>query len=491
MKFFKLFIMLFLLSFVNFCFAQSTNLSKQQMQQDISFLANAIKEIDPNLLVRQAVTGTNLYQELDSLVNLSNDISSFDNFYMLANKLLQLTQDQHHQFVDYYPFEINEKNPYITTKNIDFSKNIFQQYEEFLPCCGGFFSIKYIDGNYFNIENLYTETDTAEKNVLMPAGAKLLKINDIPIDKYVNDFLRPVDNTVRWDMKRKKYYTLSIHHPFYSLKRTMEAFITYEMDNKTETVEYKNTSVVGYNPMGDFSVQYFETDKILYIRIPSMDYEKINFLTTEIQKYKSQKINKVIIDIRYNGGGTDEVWSSVLSAIIKKTLKIKSNVYLKNTPIVRDYITNICNEKITKTLKINEIEYIDVDTTNFDIIKPSENSLNYNGKIYVLVNEKIFSSSLAFVSVCKQVKNFVTVGVSTGYICGRSTTPFFLSLPNSKLIFELVPCIDMTNKKKSIDYYDMQAEIPVCITVDDYIKEVNNSKQLYTKDFLYNHDPVF
>ena len=240
-----------------------------------------------------------------------------------------------------------------------------------------------------------------------------------------------------------------------------------------------------------FSVQYFEEDKILYIRIPSMDYEQIDFLINKIQKYKSKEINKVAIDIRYNGGGSDYVWHNVLSVLISEPLKIKTNIYSKNTPLVRDYVTNIRNEKIIREFKIGDTEYIDINTSEFDTIAPSENSLNYNGKIYVLVNQRIFSSSLAFLSVCRQMENLVTVGTPTGFLCGRSTTPFFLSLPNSKLIFQLVPCIDMTNKEKPIDYYDTQAEVPVKLDINFYNKEMTYKGERYTKDFLYNHDPVF
>jgi hypothetical protein len=99
---------------------------------------------------------------------------------------------------------------------------------------------------------------------------------------------------------------------------------------------------------------------------------------------------------------------------------------------------------------------------------------------------------LGFVSICKQSDRLATVGTPTGFMYGRSTTPFFLSLPNSKLIFELVPCIDMSgNKNKPEDFYDFQAEIPVNLTIDDYVFEKTFKGKRFGKKFLYNHDPVF
>ena len=467
------------------------NLTKEQMRQDIAFLANAIKDIDPNLPIRQSVTGSNLYQELDSLVNLSNNLNSFEDFYLLANKLLQLTQDQHHKFLDYYPFGIEENNPYITAENIELSKNASQQYGDFIPCCGGIMHVAYISGEYFTFENIYTTQALAnDDSLLIPAGAKILSIDNILINDYVNDF-RKIDNATRWSPSSNSYYTNTIHHPFFLTGALTPPSVTFSFNGYNETINFVDAYVVGFNWSGNFSVQYFEKDNILYVRIPEMDYEQIDFLTTEIQKYKSKKITKVVIDIRYNDGGSDRVWQSVLSALISEPLTIKSNVYLKNTPLVRNYVTNIRHEKIAREFEINGTKYIDTDIDEFDTISPFENSLNYNGKIYVLVNDRIFSSSLAFVSVCKQVENLVTVGTPTGLVCGRSTTPFFLSLPNSKLIFELVPCIDMTNKVNPIDYYDTKAEVPVALTINHYMKEVDNCKQLYTEDFLYNYDTIF
>ncbi|MDR2510902.1 MAG: hypothetical protein LBC89_00235 [Bacteroidales bacterium] len=135
MKNFKVLITLLLLFSINFCISQNNNLSIKQMQDDIAFLVNAVKDIDPNLLIRQSVTGTNLYQELDSLAYLSKKISSFEDFYLLANKILQITQDQHHRFTS-YPLGIKEKNRYITAEGIKNTENAIQEYGDYVPCCG-------------------------------------------------------------------------------------------------------------------------------------------------------------------------------------------------------------------------------------------------------------------------------------------------------------------------------------------------------------------
>jgi hypothetical protein len=481
------------LLFTHFCFTQNNNLSKQQMQTDIAFLVNAIKEIDPNLPIRQAVTSTNLYQELDSLADLSENINSFEEFYLLANKILQITQDQHNQFTT-YPSGIEENNFYITNVSNKLTGSADEKYGMYVPCCGGIICVQYINGKYFTFENLYTKQELPNNDTLLiPAGAEILAINNIPIKDYVNES-RKIDNAIRWSSNNRSYYARCLYHPFFLTGKFENATATFSFDGNEKTVNLVRLYVTG-NVTTDyhtFSVQYFDNDKMLYIRIPKMDYQKIDTLKSEVLKHKNTKINKVVVDIRNNGGGNDLVWESVLASIINKPIIAESKVYYKNTSIVRDYIINIRKEKIRKIFKLGDIEYFTTEKNENNVIKSFKKSLNYDGKIYILVNEGIFSSSLAFVSVCKQSERLVTVGTPTGFMCGRSATPFFLSLPNSKLIFELVPCIDMSNNKtKPEDYYDFQAEIPVNLDVDFYVKEMSYKGKRYDKDFLYNHDPVF
>ncbi|MDR2510901.1 MAG: S41 family peptidase [Bacteroidales bacterium] len=355
--------------------------------------------------------------------------------------------------------------------------------------------IVYLSGSYFNYVNRYRKQELPKQDtVIIPAGAKILAINDIPISDYINES-RKIDNAIRWCPLNNSYYATHWHHPFYVTGEFKPIDVTFAFNGEKNTVTLGSGDYIISNIVEDnkeFSVQYFEDNKILYIRIPSMDYEKIDTLKNEILKHKLQIINKVVIDIRNNDGGTDYVWMNVLSSIIDKPIISNSKNYYKNTAIVRNYVTNIRNEKIRKVLKINDIEYFTTEKSENNVIKPCKKSLNYSNNIYVLVNDKIFSSSLAFVSVCKQSERLVTVGTPTGFMCGRSATPFFLSLPNSKLIFELVPCIDMSgNKTKPEDYYDFQAEIPVNLNIDDYTFELEYKGKRYGKEFLYNHDPVF
>ena len=469
----------------NNCLSQIPNISIDQMQQDIDFLVNTIKEVEPNLSIRQQVTGTNLYIELDSLAKKAKDIQTFDDFYFLLKRILFLCQDRHDDLQNFYPSGIEHENKYIKPKNVEISNYCYQRYLGMLPCCGGMMTIRYLNGQYYTIENIYAkQTD----ELLIPDSSMILSINNIPIDRYVA-LSRPFDNAVRWDGTRKQYYTHSIYHPFFILG-SMEALITYEKNNTVKTVEFKDAYVTGFNLIGNESVQYFEDKKILYIRIPTMDYDKIDFYKTAILNNKEKPVEKIVLDIRNNGGGNDMLWIELLAIIIDKPIMLENKVYYKESPIVVDYVEKIRMEKITKRLKFNDEYYFTSSESPTFFITPDENSINYKGNIYILVNENCYSSSLVLSSICKRVDKLISVGNSTGYIEGRSTTPFFFSMPNSGLIFELCATIDMW-AKTPYEHYDVNAEIPVNNTVVDYINEIKYQSTRYSKEFLFNYDPAF
>lgn len=100
-----------------------------------------------------------------------------------------------------------------------------------------------------------------------------------------------------------------------------------------------------------------------------------------------------------------------------------------------------------------------------------------------MVNERCFSSSLACTAVCNCSNGrLLTVGISSEFIGGRGV-PLFLSLPNSKLIFELICTLAPTERQKPQDYYDNKMYIPVLLSIADYIFEANYPRKRYGKFF--------
>ena len=488
----KIIALLLLLMVINNNYAQKNqipSLGKDEMIQDIDFLYNAIKEVCPNLDIRKKVTGTDLYAELDNLRVSSSKINTFEEFYYLASKMLILSQDQHNNLVSFAP---KEKNHYISNKAKRISEVCEFTFDKHQP--NNCTDVTYINGECFFHEDI---SNMENLEIMIPYSAKLLAINDIPIDEYIQKWNRKVDSSIRWDFKNNKYYTNRLYQPYFTGLSDDIYTITYSLNDSTQTINMNVSHGIAGRAYSDSSVDkvlYFTDKDILYIRIAQMDFQKIKFYQQEIRKYHDKKIKKIIIDIRDNGGGSDLVWTNVLSAIIDKPITIEEKLYLRNSPLVIDYMENIRKAKINtqNPVKLANIENGSfIDISGKKTISPSKNSINFEGKIYVLVNHKCFSSALAFSAFCNRTDKLITVGQPTNSIGGTGITPFFFTLPNSKLIFEISPTLDATNVEKADDYYDNYTEIYVPLSLNDVKIEQEYTGERYNKYFLYNHDVIF
>jgi hypothetical protein len=463
-------------------------LSREAMLDDIRFLTQTIKETNPHLSIRRMVTGTDIVREIDSLQQTAEKIASFEDFYYLAKRILLRCQDPHDDFQDYYPQGIEQTNPFITAEALERSTACRREYDFYSPeAC---LPVAYVNGEYFFHVTHYDE----EGRVLIPAGAKFVRINNVEIDRYVADFNRLVDNTVKWDFQRHKYYTTRIYFPFIAgLTDDFTCDITYSINDTTHTFPYQGSQMERTVPK-DFNqskVRYFQKKHILYIRIPSMDMEYLDFFTQHILPHKNDSINKIIIDIRSNAGGNDRLWENILLTLRKNPFAaIHEKMYLKNTPAIKNYLS------ATRTAQLDEQNLLTVGRDTFALIvdtdeQPVLPSLDYTGNIYVLVDDKCFSSALAFSATCNRMENVFTVGQSSGYVGGRGITPLFFALPHSKLIFSISPTLDATTVEVPEDYYDHQVKIPVILSIEDLISEIAYEGERYDEAFLFNHDPVF
>lgn len=278
--------------------------------------------------------------------------------------------------------------------------------------------------------------------------------------------------------------------------------ITYQ---KGDTIATENlmihTEETGYYSDDEAKVHYFSEQKILYIRVPDMDLSYLELFEQQIIQHKDSDINKVVIDIRDNGGGNDMTWFELLSLIIDQPIVVDLSMYLRNSDVVLNYLKDIRGKEIDKA----KYPLLTIDTNTYfrfsdetDTILPKENSINYSGKIYVLVNERCFSSSLAFTATCNKSEKLITVGQPTHWIGGRGITPFFFAMPNSKLIFALTPTLDNSHVHNIEDYYDNYVKIHVPLTIDDYHAEIiyqqteyPHQGKRYDKSYLLQYDKVF
>ncbi|MGV2803452.1 peptidase [Clostridium perfringens] len=191
--------------------------------------------------------------------------------------------------------------------------------------------------------------------------------------------------------------------------------------------------------------------KIGYIYIPQMisyynmgnDIELIDEYLNNIKEYQA-----LIIDIRGNGGGDSYYWISYLvPKLIDKVYENTNYSFWKDGEIINNYLKK---SKVKYSTGFGEVK--DLDTTklvnlpvevkedfkyyskNTMEISPSEDSINFKGNIYLLVDKLVYSSSEAFASFAKQTGFATLIGERTGGD-GIGSDPLLNMLPNSGYVF--------------------------------------------------------
>lgn len=192
----------------------------------------------------------------------------------------------------------------------------------------------------------------------------------------------------------------------------------------------------------DFS--YYPEKSTAYVKINSMtayfsldnaEYKALSDFFSNIEK---QGYKNCIIDVRDNPGGCTMYWSDgILKPNITKSIAIQE-VNLVKGELSKNYLDSQYNLKpissldITKFPNLNTDDY--KDCSYYSIIEeryePSNNGPLFTGKFWVLVNEKCYSATEAFVKFCKDSKFATIVGQTTGGD-GVGTTPITFSLPNT------------------------------------------------------------
>ena len=218
---------------------------------------------------------------------------------------------------------------------------------------------------------------------------------------------------------------------------------------------------------------------------------KMDFFKQRIVRIaKKHKIKKVIIDIRENLGGNDSVWLTTLQSIIKQPLITNTNLVVKNTEIVKKYLClTDKNTKFFSSSFLKNEDFIKIES-GAEIIKPSSNSIAYDGKIFILQNDLVFSSAGALSALASYSDKLISVGSSSGFIGGLGISPFYFMLPNSKLIFAINASLDLTNAINAEDVFN-KTEVPVDLKIEDYRNYFTKSFRKFSRRFLYKKDPVF
>lgn len=451
--------------------ATAQSLTKQQMQEDYDQLYTTLTTRVPHFAVRKRVTGIDIPKELRRIRKDIDTVTCDGGFYDVIFRALAACNDKHIS-----PNQTRDSVAMAHTK--DAHRNHFRYGNANAK------GVFYIDGRYLTLG-----FKDKEKEVI-PFFAELTHVNGIPVDKYVAKYNSRVNSANRWDFKHKKAWASNLFDPRIIYK-TDKFTWTVVIDGKSQTFDmtglaYNIPRVKSDN--GAYKVNYFERDSTLYIRIPEMNLRQAEWLEDQIASHKGKPVNRVIIDVRGNGGGNDMTWRRVLSAIIDRPLHWSLRQAVKDLSVLSGEYADPHEIKVygdRLTAFLDE----DSETT----LQPSDRTIGYGGNIYIMFDHNIFSSTYALLSACLSSDRLVSVGRPSGFLGGLGGTPWGDILRHSRFSYRYPITLEITDADAANPetYYKDQVEIEVWPTIEQLRTQTFYDGGQHTEDFLYNHDWVF
>lgn len=249
------------------------------------------------------------------------------------------------------------------------------------------------------------------------------------------EFFSNHDNPYRY-MSRYRVFS----NPFVWARYNFDGIVE-ELDNidhlysdtqlETKILIHNEVAYIKFKSMGGFDVAKEDSIKIKDFLRQVQDYEKL------------------IIDIRGNGGGYDSYWNYIVSLLTNKTLSQNYYAFFKDSHINKykysPYLVedsksiNLLDENILAQFPEEiktDFDYYKIYRITINPLSVNTNSSDYidfKGKIYLLVDRNVFSSAEKFASFAKDTGFATLVGETTGGDRVFEEIPL-IYLPNSKFV---------------------------------------------------------
>jgi len=498
-----IYISLFLFTLSSIAFSQSIDdyFSPEKMKEDLEIFKNI------RLAANSGLYKYRTKQQIDSIYQWAEEEIENSNTYLdFFNIINQLTD-----------FEGSAHNT--TTLPKKYKENLKQEKDGYFP-----YPIKWIDGKW--IINY--------KNDSLPLGSQIITINNVPIEEiivelnryYTTDGLNTTGKRVGLRTHFSRMYRFR-----YGQKEKFE--VTYKR-YESESIENRSVESVGYKQYyKNFNQRYSKPyDQIYYEDLKDdqkYKYEQINsstgrltiltfsmgnekteehktylaFLDSVFYKIKTENVQNLIVDVRYNGGGTDpndlvtysfltqrEFQENIEAWIGFKKIPYLKYIYTKFPRFVRPIGVIGYNRSFRREFPEEKDGKYFQDATSDDhkIRKPSKNA--FTGNIYLLVNPEVASAASLFAAMAAGNDNTTVIGEETmgAYYGHNGHTPLGYILPQSKIeTFFSVVNLEQDVPKKSNQKYNrgIIPDYDVSQSVDDYLNQ-EDTQMNFVLDLIKN-----
>lgn len=427
-------------------------LTKEQKEEDFTYLAKFVEEVYPFSEELQKVKGISNLSELSSdYIRRAGETQNNEEFLLLFLEYTERLRQAGHggiQFPDYnlftsYVYDI-PKDAFYKGKYWQSLLNKIQYYVH------SELDIMYQDGQYYVIAN------NAATKVDVEVGSIVETVNGLPVDEWVKN-LEAVQPLI-YDNYHNKVYTqhLLMSDPGKD-KNGWE--VTFRHKDGTvsrlflDKVPGYKEDVNGFSKRSNIYCINLQ-ENVGYMYIPNFFSENINQDGNAIADFmnsNSGKLDKLIIDIRGNQGGEVTYWlNHIIRPLLGQETEIHSKTAVKKSFISRMnlrlvyYRATATNHLLhPKSHYVSSIKTISDPSLNPDIWKVYDitqkltpaDSFDFQGEIIVLMDTNSMSAADSFAGAMKQLGLATLVGNSTGGWGNHYISPALFALPNSGLCF--------------------------------------------------------
>lgn len=403
-------------------------IKKENLNKDFDFLVNAITETHPNPY--SIISKSEFYNKISKIKENFKDSLTLKEYYRMIAPMIGSLKDGHTSL----------KFP---------GRKLFNKTDNLFP-----FIIKSSLEKPFlsvteNLNNDYSQ---------IPVGSEILKINDIPAEKIIEKIIENTSgesNVYRLKTGADFNFFGFVFGALYDLKENAvveyrfkgkiyeKTIPTVTLSNLMEIIQKKQNQ--SSNQIQNIAIEDFSLVLKPEIKTAIFDIQYFNdeikfqdFLKESFKKIKEQKIEKIVIDIRENGGGNSTLGDELLKYITSKPFKQFDNTTIKYSQLQKDFYKNYCESdtlkncdtyNYIKTKKNGEMEVFPIK----DLIQPYSNSESFSGKVYLLTSIRTFSSASNFAQAFKHYKIGEIVGEETGGWIVSYGDKIMSELPISKI----------------------------------------------------------
>ncbi len=287
-------------------------------------------------------------------------------------------------------------------------------------------------GTLFPFEVIFNDsklliTDSLGGKTSELKGFQIVEINKIPIDTVLNELILRINgdtDTHRKAILQKRFaYYLML---FYGESKQFTLAVRSGKSIQNIIVQASNELPIFYQPEifdNNFKFEILE-GKTALLTINTFGWDKkedyFKFTEKAFADIKSNNINHLIIDVRENGGGDDDMWrDGILKYIANKPYRWASK-YRKKV---------LATKNREKGQVIGQVVTGEIETLIPVVTIPNK----FTGKVTVLIGAYTYSSAILFANTVQDFGFAKLAGELAGGKSGQTGGIQFLTLPNTRL----------------------------------------------------------